>query len=32
LVTSKVAQGPGGTKTINGFGLSEIQAAIQQVS
>ena len=29
---SLVAQGPGGTKTINGFGLSEIQASIQQVS
>jgi protein-disulfide isomerase len=29
---SLVAQGPNGTKTINGFGLSEIQAAIQQVS
>jgi protein-disulfide isomerase len=29
---SLVAQGPKGTQTINGFGLSEIQAAIQQVS
>ena len=29
---SLVAQGPNGTQTINGFGLSEIQAAIQQVS
>jgi protein-disulfide isomerase len=29
---SLVAEGPNGTKTINGFGLSEIQAAIQQVS
>lgn len=29
---SLVAQGPKGTKTINGFGLPEIQAAIQQVS
>ena len=29
---SLVAQGPNGTKTINGFGLSEIKAAIQQVS
>ncbi len=29
---SLVAQGPNGTKTVNGFGLSEIQAAIQQVS
>jgi protein-disulfide isomerase len=29
---SLVAQGPNGTKTINGFGLPEIQAAIQQVS
>src|SRR3954454_22284603 len=29
---SLVAQGRNGTKTINGFGLSEIKAAIQQVS
>jgi protein-disulfide isomerase len=29
---SLVAQGPNGTKTVNGFGLSEIRAAIQQVS
>jgi protein-disulfide isomerase len=29
---SLVAQGPKGTKTISGFGISEIQAAIQQVS
>jgi protein-disulfide isomerase len=29
---SLVAQGPNGTKTIDGFGLSDIQAAIQQVS
>src|SRR5829696_7628785 len=29
---SLVAQGPKGTQTINGFDLSEIQAAIQQVS
>jgi protein-disulfide isomerase len=29
---SLVAQGPNGTKAINGFGLPEIQAAIQQVS
>jgi protein-disulfide isomerase len=29
---SLVAQGPNGTKTVNGFSLSEIQAAIQQVS
>jgi protein-disulfide isomerase len=29
---SLVAQGPNGTKTINGFGLPEIQAAIQEVS
>jgi protein-disulfide isomerase len=29
---SLVAQGANGTKTINGFGLSEIQAAIKQVS
>jgi Protein-disulfide isomerase len=29
---SLVAQGPNGTKAINGFSLSEIQAAIQQVS
>jgi protein-disulfide isomerase len=29
---SLVAQGPNGTKTISGFSLSEIQAAIQQVS
>jgi protein-disulfide isomerase len=29
---SLVAQGPNGTQTINGFGLSDIQAAIQQVS
>ena len=29
---SLVAQGPKGTQAINGFGLSDIQAAIQQVS
>ena len=29
---SLAAQGPKGTQAINGFGLSEIQAAIQQVS
>lgn len=29
---SLVAQGPNGTKPINGFSLSDIQAAIQQVS
>jgi protein-disulfide isomerase len=29
---SLVAQGPNGTKAINGFSLSDIQAAIQQVS
>jgi protein-disulfide isomerase len=29
---SLVAEGPKGTQTINGFSLSEIQAAIQQVS
>jgi protein-disulfide isomerase len=29
---SLVAQGPGGTKAIQGFSLSQIQAAIQQVS
>jgi protein-disulfide isomerase len=29
---SLVAQGPNGTKTINGFGLPEIQAAVRQVS
>jgi protein-disulfide isomerase len=29
---SLVAEGPNGTKPINGFSLSEIQAAIQQVS
>ncbi|HEX3562621.1 MAG TPA: thioredoxin domain-containing protein [Solirubrobacterales bacterium] len=29
---SLVAQGPNGTKAVNGFSLSEIQAAIQQVS
>jgi protein-disulfide isomerase len=29
---SLVAQGPGGTQAIKGFSLSEIQAAIQQVS
>jgi protein-disulfide isomerase len=29
---SLVAEGPKGTQTISGFSLSEIQAAIQQVS